>query len=71
MPRLAGALPPAGPAPGGPLTVSRHEDRPDTEAGRCLVQTTTDAAGTAAARYVPATFAGVADAVRDVIATVY
>ncbi|MDQ0383107.1 ESX secretion-associated protein EspG [Amycolatopsis thermophila] len=154
VPRLAGALPPADVAPGGPLSVSRHEeDRPtsalaalrqaeeefdeeeteafgslqvttvvrsrrpsrhraaseeerlaeilaaprrgggyftasgrgrhgerrsaepvtwlDSEAGRYLVSSTTDRTGTITARYVPAGFPDVAEAVRDMIASVY
>lgn len=43
----------------------------DTEAGRYLVQTMTDGSGTLTARYVPAGFADVAEAVRTTISAVY
>ncbi|GAB3577871.1 ESX secretion-associated protein EspG [Amycolatopsis endophytica] len=43
----------------------------DSEDGRYLVSTGTDGAGTITARYVPAGFPGVAEAVRDMIASVY
>jgi len=43
----------------------------DTEDGRFLVSTTTDPAGAVTARYAPAGFPAVAEAVRDMIASVY
>jgi hypothetical protein len=43
----------------------------DTEAGRYVVQTTTDSSGTLTARYVPAGFADVTEAVRSTISAVY
>jgi hypothetical protein len=57
----------------------RHGDRRtappvtwlDTEAGRYLVQTSTDGTGTLTARYVPAGTADVADAVQRTISVVY
>ncbi|SFJ82517.1 EspG family protein [Amycolatopsis sacchari] len=153
VPAIAGALPEAGPAPTGPLSVSRRDERPlsavaarrqaeeefdeeetkafgnlqvntvvrprgavappptadeerlqeifagprlgggyftaagrgrhgerrtvepvtwlDTEEGRYLVQTSTDATGTITARYVPAGFTDVAQTVRTMISAVY
>ncbi|GAB2959664.1 ESX secretion-associated protein EspG [Amycolatopsis acidiphila] len=43
----------------------------DTEAGRYLVQTSTDGSGTLTARYVPAGFTDVAEGVRTLISAVY
>ncbi|TNC29677.1 ESX secretion-associated protein EspG [Amycolatopsis alkalitolerans] len=43
----------------------------DTESGRYLVQTTTEGSGTITARYVPAGFADVAEALRGLISAVY